>query len=93
MNFSVGSIGRKNGILTDFPLSSACLSYLKSKSLAASMRVFKSHLIEFYSLPFIEPMIRAARFTISPSTENSFLLPDVPVIPEKHSPDETPMLQ
>ena len=30
---------------------------------------------------------------MSPRTENSFLEPDVPVTPAKHSPDDTPMMQ
>ena len=67
---------------------------MKSKVSAASIRVFKSHLMQFFKFfAFIEPMILAARLTISPNTENSFLEPCAPVTPEKHSPDETPMLQ
>ena len=58
------------------------------------MRVFKSHFITFLQFfAFMEPIILAARFTMSPSTENSFLEPCAPVTPEKHSPEETPILQ
>lgn len=39
-----------------------------------------------------DPMILAARFTTSPSTENSFLDPEVPTTPLKTSPEEIPIL-
>eukprot|EP00352_Strombidinopsis_acuminata_P001371 CAMPEP_0176347294 /NCGR_PEP_ID=MMETSP0126-20121128/6938_1 /TAXON_ID=141414 ORGANISM="Strombidinopsis acuminatum, Strain SPMC142" /NCGR_SAMPLE_ID=MMETSP0126 /ASSEMBLY_ACC=CAM_ASM_000229 /LENGTH=65 /DNA_ID=CAMNT_0017695375 /DNA_START=5164 /DNA_END=5361 /DNA_ORIENTATION=- len=37
-------------------------------------------------------MILAAKFTVSPRTENSLRDPEVPTTPEKTSPDEIPML-